>query len=94
MPLGGDFLEVVAPFREDTTAGRLLEKRGNGGYMIIMQTGNANQRREHIIAKGIEVVYSHESHQSICVQYYPRGIKGNTYTNKICKPVAEGRQDV
>ena len=37
-PVGDGFLEVVAPVREGTTAGRYLERRGgDGGYMVILQ---------------------------------------------------------
>ena len=36
MPLGDQFLEVVAPTREGTAAGRYLQRRsGPGGYMVI-----------------------------------------------------------
>lgn len=77
VPLGGDIIEVVAPLRTDTTANRLLEKRGDGGYMIIMQTEDATKRREHIEAQGLsKVIFSHESSSSVCVQYHPKGIKG------------------
>ena len=37
-PIGHNFLEVVAPVREGTTAGRYLDRRGgDGGYMVITQ---------------------------------------------------------
>jgi hypothetical protein len=32
--IGGDIIEVVAPVQPGTTAGRLLDKRGDGGYMV------------------------------------------------------------
>lgn len=36
--IGTDFLEVVAPVREGTAAGRFLARRGGaGGYMVIVQ---------------------------------------------------------
>src|SRR4051794_41936425 len=34
---GGDFIEVVAPVRPGTAAGRRLEHRGEGGDMVIVQ---------------------------------------------------------
>jgi hypothetical protein len=38
MPIGGNFLEVVAPVKENTAAGRYLKRRGgDGGYMVICQ---------------------------------------------------------
>ncbi|KAF2260672.1 hypothetical protein CC78DRAFT_536259 [Lojkania enalia] len=77
VPLGGDFIEVVAPFEESTTASRLLEKRGDGGYMIIMQTEDAKKRREYIESKGLaKVIWGYERGDTVCVQYHPKGVKG------------------
>ena len=37
MAAGQQFIEVVSPFREATTGGRYLERRGgDGGYMVIL----------------------------------------------------------
>jgi hypothetical protein len=81
VPLGGDIIEVVSPIKDGTTAGRLLEKRGDGGYMIIMQTEDAKKRREHIEAKGLsKVIFEHEHQDAICIQYNPRGVKGASMT--------------
>jgi hypothetical protein len=38
MPVGSNFIEVVAPVKENTAAGRYLKRRnGDGGYMVICQ---------------------------------------------------------
>ncbi|KAF2455874.1 hypothetical protein BDY21DRAFT_395271 [Lineolata rhizophorae] len=75
--LGGDFLEVCAPVQPDTSVGRLLDKRGDGGYMIIMQTEDAAARRAFIETNGLaKVIHSHSSDDADCVQYHPKGIKG------------------
>jgi hypothetical protein len=43
--LGDTFLEVVAPVRADTTAGRYLARRGgDGGYMAIFQVADVGWR--------------------------------------------------
>ncbi|KAJ4992389.1 hypothetical protein SVAN01_02098 [Stagonosporopsis vannaccii] len=77
IPLGGEFIEVVSPFKDGTTAGRLLDKRGDGGYMIIMQTEDAKKRRQCIEAKGLsKVITSQEHGDTVFVQYHPKGIKG------------------
>ncbi len=48
-PIGSDFLEIVAPFRPGTSAGRYLSRRGgNGGYMVIFQSADARVERERI----------------------------------------------
>ena len=75
--LGGDVLEVVSPFKPGTAAGRTLEKKGDGGYMLIMQHPDAQKRREYIEQKALaKVIYSHEGKDSVMVQYHPKGIKG------------------
>jgi len=75
--IGGDIVEVVVPTRPNTTAGRLLSRRGDGGYMIIMQTLDAVARRSYIESKGLsKVIYVHEHDDAVCIQYHPKGIKG------------------
>lgn len=88
VPIGGEILEVVAPFKQGTTAGRLLEKKGDGGYMIIMQTGDAQARKEEIERRGKgKAIFTHPFQHSYkswggvkdegyCVQYHPKGVKG------------------
>ena len=77
VPLGGDLIELVAPFKDGTTAGRLLEKRGDGGYMIIMQTEDAKTRREHLeMARLAKVIFKHDHDDVVFTQYHPKGIKG------------------
>jgi len=78
--LGGDIIEVVAPtttLRASTTAGRLLKKRGEGGYMVIMQNEDAAARRDYITSSGLgKVIFEHEEDDVVCVQYHPKGMKG------------------
>ncbi len=63
MPIGRNFLEVVAPIQADTAAGRYLARRkGDGGYMVITQ---ADSRETHLAARqralDIGVRIAHES---------------------------------
>ena len=63
LPVGRNFLEVVAPVREGTAGGRYLDRRGgDGGYMVITQaTPRAEQQaaRARALAGGVRV--AHES---------------------------------
>ena len=71
--------EVVAPFKDGTTAGRLLKKRGDGGYMIIMQTRDAAARRKYIESNKLaKVIFSHSHDDAECIQYHPKSIAGET----------------
>ena len=57
LPIGPVFIEVVAPVQPNTTAGRYLERRkGDGGYMFIVDCDNVGQRRQHTKALGIRII--------------------------------------
>ncbi|WP_017757564.1 VOC family protein [Pseudacidovorax intermedius] len=56
MPFGQQFIEVVAPTRADTAAGRYLDRRGgDGGYMVILDTDALSRWRTHVAAMGVRV---------------------------------------
>jgi hypothetical protein len=56
--LGDQFLEVVAPLRPGTAAGRYLERRGgDGGYMLIFQLGDLDGARARAAELGVRVVW-------------------------------------
>jgi hypothetical protein len=58
--VGDQFVEVVSPTRADTTAGRLLDKRGLGctGYMAIYEVDDLDRRESELTANGVRVVWS------------------------------------
>src|SRR6201995_6143263 len=48
-PIGDKLLEVVSPVRGGTAAGRQLDKRkGDGGYMVILQVDDLDTMRRRI----------------------------------------------
>jgi glyoxalase-like protein len=53
MSLGSEFLEVVAPTQPGTAAGRHLDRRGEGGYMLIVQVGDLPAARAR--AKDLDI---------------------------------------
>lgn len=56
MPFGTSFVEVVAPLREGTTAGRYLERRqGDGGYMVILDSEALPRWRAHVDSIGVRI---------------------------------------
>jgi Glyoxalase-like domain len=56
--LGEDFLEVVSPTQAGTAAGRHLERRGEGGYMLIFQLDDLASARGRAQALGVRTVWS------------------------------------
>ena len=56
LPVGNQFLEVVAPTAPGTAAGRYLDRRGDdGGYMVITQCGDLEPRQRRVADLGIRV---------------------------------------
>jgi len=75
MPVGDTFLEVVSPAQEGTTAGRHLERRGgDGGYMLVLQTGDLRRERERIEKLGVRVVWEIETGGAKVIHLHPRDI--------------------
>jgi len=58
MAVGDQFLEVVSPVRDGTTAGRFLERKGgDAGYMVIFQVPDFEAARRRVDAAGVKVVW-------------------------------------
>lgn len=56
MRIGTSFIEVVAPSREGTAAGRHLQRLGgNGGYMVILDTDDIGHWQRHVDGLGVRV---------------------------------------
>jgi len=59
MVVGDQFIEVVSPTQEHTTAGRLLDKRGgDGGYMAIYEVDDLDRRMALLGEHGVRTVWS------------------------------------
>ena len=56
--LGEDFLEIVSPTQDGTAAGRHLERRGEGGYMLIFQLDDLAGARERARRLAVRTVWS------------------------------------
>jgi hypothetical protein len=56
--LGDTFLEVVSPIRPDTSAGRLIERRGGDcGYMLMLQVEDLAAARGRAETAGVREVF-------------------------------------
>ena len=75
VPVGRNFLEVVAPIREETAGGRYLERRGgDGGYMVITQADTRNSQkavRANALANGVRVAHEIERDGWSLCQLHP-----------------------
>jgi hypothetical protein len=78
LPIGTSFLEVVAPTRDGTAAGRYLERRqGDGGYMVIIDCDDIERRRAHVEAIGVRVANPLTYQEYIGIQLHPRDTGGS-----------------
>lgn len=76
-PLGGNFLEVIAPAQEGTAAGRFLERRGGpGGYMVMVQSADARSDRVRLEAQGVRSIWQANEPKVIATHFDPRDIPG------------------
>jgi hypothetical protein len=89
MVIGDQFLEVVSPNTEGTTAGRLLERRGgDGGYMVLYETDDLDGRMAGIEAAGVRVVWRGDFDDIRGRHLHPRDVGGAIVS--IDQPVPNG----
>ncbi len=75
-PVGDTFLEVVSPRQPGTTAGRLIEKRGDGGYMVILQVDDIQDARAKVAAAGARVVEQADLPGVAMTHIHPKDVGG------------------
>ena len=76
-PIGTDFIEIVAPTREDTAAGRFLERHGAcHGYMIIMECDDPARRQAHCAGMGVRTAHVIQHEDYLGVQLHPKDTGG------------------
>ena len=81
IPVGDTFLEVVSPVQENTTAGRFLETRkGDGGYMVIVQTDDLKREKLRVESEGIRIVWNADREEdgihAQAIHLHPRDVGG------------------
>jgi Glyoxalase-like domain len=86
MALGDTFVEVVSPVREDTAAGRHLDRRGDGGYMVMFQLDDLAGARERAAALGIRTVWELELPDIVDVHLHPRDVGAAIVALDRCDP--------
>ncbi|HEX8122139.1 MAG TPA: VOC family protein [Solirubrobacteraceae bacterium] len=86
MALGDTFVEVVSPVQEGTAAGRHLDRRGDGGYMVMFQVDDLGGARERAERLGIRTVWDLELPDIVDVHLHPRDIGAAIVAVDRCDP--------
>lgn len=77
LPVGTDFLEVVSPVEENTTAGRYLDRRnGDGGYMVIIQVDDFSEAKKNVKENNITVVWESDHPEAKAIHLHPKQMGG------------------
>jgi len=73
LPVDTILLEVVAPFRDGTAAGRFIEKTGGrGGYMAIFACNDPRERQSNADSIGVRTSHVIDRPPYLGVQLHPR----------------------
>ena len=75
--VGDQFIEALSPVREDTAVGRLLAKRGGpGGYMVIYEVDDLDDRNRHLERHGVRIVWTADLPDIRARHLHPRDVGG------------------
>ncbi|MDX1581730.1 MAG: VOC family protein [Alphaproteobacteria bacterium] len=91
VPVGDQFIEIVAPIEPGTTAERYLDRRGgDGGYMVILQCTDPKGRNARAEELGIREVFRIDRADYDGLQLHPRDTGGSfleiDYTDGFDEP--------
>ena len=90
--LGDTFLEVVSPEREDTSAGRLIDRRGGDcGYMLMFQVDDLPAARARARELEIREVFVVELDDIAEVHLHPADVGGAIVSLSAPQPPAAWR---
>jgi hypothetical protein len=77
LPVGDTFLEVVCPIAPTAAAARYLERQGGeGGYMLMVQSEDADADRRRAAEQGVRVVWSADLPDIRGTHLHPRDLGG------------------
>ena len=87
--IGDQFLEVLSPIRDDTSVGRLLDKRGGaGGYMAIYEVDDLDRRVDQLAEQGVRIIWAGDFDDIRGRHLHPRDVGGAIVS--IDEPVPAG----
>lgn len=68
------FLEIVSPMASDSSAGRLLARQGEGGFMVVVQVDDVEAMVARAAAIGLKPLMHEEFEGNPLTQWHPRDL--------------------
>lgn len=88
VPTGNSFVEVVAPFQEETAAGRMLTRRGGDcGYMLLFQVEDLKPVNERVLSRGLRKIWETERPEVSAFHVHPKDMGGAIVSFDEMRPV-------
>lgn len=88
---GDQFIEIVSPVRAGTAAGRLLERRGDGGYMLIVHSDGFERDLARFERLGVRRVWARDLPDIRAMHLHPKDIGGAIVSVDQPRPAASWR---
>ncbi len=77
IPVGSNFLEILAPVRDGTACARFLDRKGgDAGYMVILQAADGMLARSRAEESGVRVIVRHDDESCTASQFHPVDVGG------------------
>jgi hypothetical protein len=77
IPVANEFIEVVSPTRDGTSAGRHRDRiGGDGGYMVMFQVAERAKETDRLVSNGIRAVYKSDQPDYCLTQFHPADCGG------------------
>jgi Glyoxalase-like domain len=73
---GDQFIEVISPKQPDTACGRHLQRQGDSGYMLLVQTDNLARERERFTQLGVRSVWRTTLDDISAMHLHPKDVGG------------------
>ena len=73
---GDQFIELISPMQQGTAAGRALDRRGDCGYMLLLQTDDFERDRARIASLGVRTVWHAEADDIRAMHLHPKDLGG------------------
>lgn len=72
--LGDQFVEVISPLKSGTACGRHLQRHGDSGYMLILQTDDFEREVTRLAALGVRSVWSKRLDDIAAMHLHPKDV--------------------